>query len=207
MTHRSPTSTTRAPLEAAAAATATSGPIPEGQPREIATTGFTFSSALPPLWLGGRPELVACAAQSFERELLAQLGAQAPNVDVDRAGPALVAGSPDLREELLARERLAAALAEESEQRELFGGQRDGPPLGHDLARGLVDDDLADLEALLGRELASPPLERADARVELGGHVGHEHEVVEAGRRIEARHLRRGERDDGPDAFEPDLRA
>src|SRR5947208_8763398 len=46
--------------------------------------------------------------------------------------------------------------------------------------------------------------ERADARVKLGRHVGHEHEVIEPGRRVEPRHLRGRKSDDRADPFETD---
>ncbi len=61
---------------------------------------------------------------------------------------------------------------------------------------------LADLLSLLGRELAPAPLERADARVELLGHVGMQDEVVEAARRLDARDLADGDRDQRADAVE-----
>ena len=52
--------------------------------------------------------------------------------------------------------------------------------LDRDFVRRLVDDERAELRALLRGELAHAPLEGADARVELRGHVRAEHEVVEA---------------------------
>ena len=52
----------------------------------------------------GRAQLVAGAAQRLERQRVAELRAQAPHVDVDRARAALVARPPHAREQHVARE-------------------------------------------------------------------------------------------------------
>ena len=175
-------------FSAAAATTLTSGPTPHGHPT-LTAIRFTASPRLRTAprargaprpvrrssRLGGiarRAKLVAGAAQRLERQRVAELGAQPANVDVHRARAALVAAAPDPREQRLAREDPAAVGGQEREERELLRRERDPSTLDADLVRGAIDEEGADLEALLGRELAPAPLERPDARVKLGGTQG-----------------------------------
>ena len=67
---------------------------------------------------------------------------------------------------------------------------------------GAIDDERADLEAFLRRKLAPAPFELPNARVELGGRAGHDDEVVEATRRVDARDLSLGDRDERARLFE-----
>src|SRR5262249_33001954 len=142
------------------------------------------------------PELVAGSAQCLERERVAELGAQTADVDVDGARAAFVSGPPHTGEQRVAPEYAPAIPREEREQRELLRRQRNATPGRRDLVPRAIDDALANLEPFLRRKFAPLPLERADARVELGGRAGDPHEIVESARRLDSRDLPRGHRED-----------
>ena len=73
----------------------------------------------------GGAKFVPGAAEGLEGKRGAELGPQAAHVDVYRAGAAFVAIAPDAREEMLAREHLAAPLAEVGEEGKFFRGELD----------------------------------------------------------------------------------
>src|SRR6478736_7855130 len=166
---RSPTRTTRPAAGFRAALSATSGPIPAGQP--VLTT--TSSLRARPSFLAfelfgflvfviGRSQLVARAPERFQGQCIAQFGPQAPHVNVDRARSAVVAIAPNPREQVIPREHLATAFAQVRQERELLGRQVDRAAADGDLVSRLVHHDRPHLVPLLGGKLAASPFERAD---------------------------------------------
>src|SRR5262249_58329478 len=91
-------------------------------------------------------ELVADLAYGADHRLVlgAQLGAQPPHVDVDRAGAAEVVVPPDLAQHLVAGEHPARVLGEELEQLELLVREVKRPALEPGGIGLLVDGELAD---------------------------------------------------------------
>ena len=85
-----------------------------------------------------------------------------------------------------------------------------GPTVDGDLVGGEVDAERPHFDSLLLGELASAPFDASDPHVELGGHVGHQGEIIEAVAGVEARkgvegdpdqngHLLKGRRRAHPD--------
>ena len=128
--------------------------------------------------------------------------AEAPDVDVDRAGGGEVVVSPDLSSELLARHQAARGLREGEQELELLQAQvcGDSAHCGAQL-RGL-DDEIAGLDRLVGFEHGAFPdaaQVRADTREELL-HGERLRDVV-VGARVQAAHgvallAERGDHDD-----------
>src|SRR5690349_15958458 len=87
-------------------------------------TPWRAQLALGPVALD-RHEPVADVAHGADQGLVlgAELGAQPPDVDVDRAGAAEVVVTPDLLQQLRAGEDPARVLGEELEQLELLEGE------------------------------------------------------------------------------------
>jgi len=138
----------------------------------------------------------------FERQSVTELRPQAAHVDIHGARAAVITVAPDPSQQVITREHLAAALAQVDEQRELLGRQRDGLTALGDLVRSLIHHDRPDLVPLFGGKFAAAPLDGADARVQLFGHVRMQHEVVEAARRIDASHLADGHGNQRADVVE-----
>ena len=80
-----------------------------------------------------------------------------------------------------------AVLGEEPQQLELLVGQVDPASGDPRLVAGDVDDQLVDLDDLVGAEGGGLPVELAQPRVQLGRHDRHQHEVVEPDREVERR--------------------
>src|SRR5882672_6852289 len=72
-----------------------------------------------------------------------QFLSQAADVDVERAGLAVIFQPPDLVEQLFARRHSSLVAREDGEQRELLAGQLDAPPLAGDRKIGVIDPELA----------------------------------------------------------------
>src|SRR5450755_1958020 len=98
---------------------------------------------------------------------------------------------------MLTREHLAAALTQIGEQRELFGGERDGSPVHVNFMARFVDHYASDFVPLLGCKFTPAPLEGADSAVELFRHIGVQAKIVEATRRVDAGDLPDGHGDQG----------
>ena len=109
-------------------------------------------------------ELVADLADRADHRLVlrAELGAQPPDVHVDRAGAAEVVVAPDLAQQLVAGEDPARVLGQELQQLELLVGEVERPALELGGVRVRVDGQLAgpDRAAGAGGRVAQP----ADAR-------------------------------------------
>src|SRR4051794_38065151 len=103
--------------------------------------GGAVAGALP----AGGHEPVAHVADRADLllELGAELGAQPPDVDVDRAGAAVVVIAPDLLQQLGASEDPAGVLREVLQQLELLVGEVERASAHLGRVRGLVDDDVA----------------------------------------------------------------
>jgi hypothetical protein len=129
-------------------------------------------------------EAVSHVADGADQRLVlgAQLGAQPPDVDVDRAGAAEVVVAPDLLEELGAREDPARVLGEVLQELELLEGEVEDPPLELGRVGRLVDGEVA--VADLHRGVVAGELEAADGEPEAGLHLGGaggvEEDVVDA---------------------------
>src|SRR5215831_7300909 len=147
------------------------------------TTSRTRNTAAgPPLLFLGRvaaAHLVADVAHRLDEAAGdgAELGAQAPHVDVDGARAAVVAVAPDLGQELLARVDAAAVLREEAEELELLVRELEPPALDARLVAGGVDDQGFHLDEIVGAKGRGSPVELPQARVELRGHDGLENEI------------------------------
>src|SRR5439155_25815760 len=88
--------------------------------------------------------LVPGAADGADQPRPAELAAELPDVDVDRARAAGIREAPDPVEEAVAREDDSHRLDEVSEQVELLRGQLDRAVADRDLAPVDVDDDVAE---------------------------------------------------------------
>src|SRR5262245_66663071 len=73
----------------------------------------------------------------------AQLLSQAADVDVERAGLAVIFQTPDLVEQLFAGRHAPLVSREDGEQREFLAGQLDAAPLAGDRKVGVIDLELA----------------------------------------------------------------
>ncbi|OEI67463.1 hypothetical protein Cus16_2899 [Curtobacterium sp. ER1/6] len=114
-----------------------------------------------------------------ERLEVAELGAEASHVHVDRAGAAEVVVAPDLAEELLAGEHPRRVRGEEAEELELLEGQVERASAHLRRVAGLVDDDARRLDLRARRVLGGATRGQADPRVDLGRTRGLEHDVLD----------------------------
>src|SRR3989442_11968949 len=111
--------------------------------------------------------------------LLAELGPQAPDVDVDRAGSAVVLVTPHSREQLLTGEHLAGVRGEELQQLVLHVREVERSR-GHRRLIGLqIEHQVAVLDDLRPRSSTRSPEEMAKARLQLAGMERRQREVVE----------------------------
>src|SRR5262249_57780266 len=82
---------------------------------------------------GAGTETIADADYRFNAAAAgAQLLSQAADVDVERAGLAVIFQAPDLVEQLFARRHAPLVAREDGEQREFLAGQLDALPLAGD---------------------------------------------------------------------------
>src|SRR5687768_1180273 len=125
-------------------------------------------------------EAVADRAHGLDerRVLLAELGPQAADVDVDRPRPAVVLVTPHAAEQDLAREHLAWVRGEELQQLVLHEREVERPPRDRRLVRLEVEHELPVLHQLGPRARARPPEQVLQPRLELAGMERVEAEVV-----------------------------
>ncbi len=113
----------------------------------------------------------------------AELGAQPPDVHVDRAGAAEVVVTPDLLQQLSAGEDPARVLGQELQQLEFLERQVEHPAAQPGRVGGLVDGQLAgpDLVRFSGHGRHHPPADgEPDPGLDLGGSGRLHDHVVDA---------------------------
>ena len=129
---------------------------------------------------GHLPEAVADRADGLDQVgvLLAELGPQAPDVDVDRAGAAVVLVAPDPAEQGLAGEDLGRVPGQEAQELVFHVGQVEDPARHGGLVRLEVEHQRPVLDDVGPHALAGAPEEVLQARHQLVGPGGQDAEVV-----------------------------
>ena len=129
---------------------------------------------------GHLPEAVADRADGLDQVgvLLAELGPQAPDVHVDRAGAAVVLVAPDPAEQRLAGEDLGRMPGQEAQELVFHVGQVEDTTRHGGLVRLEVEHERPVLNDVGPHALPGPPEEVLQARHQLIGPGGQDAEVV-----------------------------